>query len=568
MINDIFIGINYSHDGSVCVIHKGEIVYFNEEERYDHRKHTFSYAHSLHEAFQLCEKLSRPMRQKNIKHKIRSSISSIYSHNTHNVNNQDNVAELLMPIYNEVFCLLSGWQTVKKYEYVPHHEAHANLSFYNSGFDEALVLVIDGGGEGVICGESSGKTGESIYYMNYDKTWYLHQRSLSIGTRKEGETWGVLSNDYFDVATITDRDTYGRIFTRASEIAVNDGFGAGKLMGLAAYGKDNPDVPDAFKTLYPCTEFRIWLKENKNEIKTGKIPPEDVAFRVQNQSTESIIEYIDMTLKLMPSKNVCLCGGFFYNVVNNYKILKAFPDINFYFEPIAGDQGVAIGAAMHQYRKISKDKTKRPLKTLYLGRQANYDRDLLPNEKEIHDVEPSYVAKLLEQRNVVALYQGRAEAGPRALGNRSLLYDPRDPNGRDVVNTIKKREWYRPFAGTVLEEHAKEWFDLAELDSSPWMMFAVECYEDKQKLVPALQHNDGTSRIQTLNQEQNQHYYDLIQEFYKLTNVPMVLNTSFNLAGDTMVDNMQDALRTCRKGNIPYLYCPERKMLIDFKGYV
>jgi len=506
------------------------------------------------------------MRLNRIEHKIRSSISSIYSHNTDNINNQKNVISFLRPIYDTMFCLLSDPKTVKKYEYVPHHEAHANLAFYNSGFDESLVLVVDGGGEGVVCGQQVGKTSESIYYMDYDKTHYIHQRSLSIGTRAEGEKWGVLTNDHFETKVMTDRDTYGRLFTLASTVAVKDGFGAGKLMGLAPYGKDNPDVPDAFETLYPRTEFRHWLKINKEKIKKGKIPPEDVAFRVQNQSTDAIIEYIDMTLKLMPTKNLCLCGGFFYNVVNNYKILKAFPDINFYFEPIAGDQGVAIGAAMREYRKISKDKTKRPIKTLYLGNQANYDRDLLPNEKEIHDVEPSYVAKLIEERNIVALYQGRAEAGPRALGNRSLLYDPTDPNGRDVVNRIKKREWYRPFAGTVLEEHAHEWFDLAGMDSSPWMMFAVECYEEKKDLVPALQHNDNTSRIQTLNREQNPHYYDLINEFYKLTGVPMVLNTSFNLAGDTMVDNMRDAINTCRRGNIRYLYCPERKMLIDFRG--
>ena len=200
--------------------------------------------------------------------------------------------------------------------------------------------------------------------------------------------------------------------------------------------------------------------------------------------------------------------------------------------------------------------------TLYHGTQANYDRDLLENEKE-YKITPKEVASLIANKNIVAIYQGRAEISNRALGNRSILYDPRDPEGRDKVNTIKKREYYRPFAGTVLEEDAKDWFYMASLESSPFMMYAVETLEEKRGMVPALQHNDGTSRIQTLNRNQNPHYYDVIAEFKNITGVPMVLNTSFNLAGDTLVNDMSDALRTCRESGIKYLYCPERGMMIE-----
>jgi len=187
------------------------------------------------------------------------------------------------------------------------------------------------------------------------------------------------------------------------------------------------------------------------------------------------------------------------------------------------------------------------------------------DSRDIRDVVqtgPKEIAEILANRNVVAIYQGQAEAGPRALGNRSILYDPRDPDGRDVVNKIKKREYFRPFAGSVLEDKASEWFDMATLKSSPYMMYAVQALDERRNLMPGLQHNDGTSRIQTVNESQNKNYYNLIKEFDKITGVPMLLNTSFNLAGDTLVQTMDDAIRTCREGGIEFLYCPDINTLI------
>ena len=160
--------------------------------------------------------------------------------------------------------------------------------------------------------------------------------------------------------------------------------------------------------------------------------------------------------------------------------------------------------------------------------------------------------------------QGRSEAGPRALGNRSILFDPRNPNGKDIVNRVKKREYFRPFAGTVLLEHAKEWFDMDKLEESPFMMYAVDVLESKRNLIPAITHVDGTCRIQTLTEEQNLNYYTLIKEFYNLTGVPILFNTSFNLAGDTMVEDMDDAFKTMRCSEIQYLILPEISSMIYF----
>jgi carbamoyltransferase len=181
-------------------------------------------------------------------------------------------------------------------------------------------------------------------------------------------------------------------------------------------------------------------------------------------------------------------------------------------------------------------------------------------------VTPLDVAELIANKNIVALFQGRSEAGHRALGNRSILYDPRDPNGKDHVNIVKQREWYRPFAASVMLEHAHDWFDMAGLKDSPFMMFAVDVLEDKQKLIPCVTHIDGTCRIQTITKEQNLNFYNLIDEFYKLTGVPMLFNTSFNLAGEVIVETEEEAIDVIKRSKIEYLYLPKKQTLIIEKN--
>ena len=177
-------------------------------------------------------------------------------------------------------------------------------------------------------------------------------------------------------------------------------------------------------------------------------------------------------------------------------------------------------------------------------------------------VTPHDVAQLISERNIVALFQGRSEGGPRALGNRSLLYDPRDPGAKHRVNTVKKREWYRPFAGTVLKECAHDLFDMAGLDESPFMTFAVEANVDAWGIIPGILHLDKTCRIQTVTQEQNYHYYNLIKAFDDITKVPVLFNTSFNLAGETIVETLDDAIDTLERSSIDYMYLPESSELI------
>ena len=169
---------------------------------------------------------------------------------------------------------------------------------------------------------------------------------------------------------------------------------------------------------------------------------------------------------------------------------------------------------------------------------------------------------LLLQQEVVVIFQGHSEWGARALGNRSMLFDPRNKNAKEIVNKIKGRQWWRPTAATILYEYRHDYLDMHGLDESPNMTFAIDAKQKTIDEVPACVHADNTCRFQTLKREQNPNYYELIKEFESITSVPILFNTSFNLAGDCIVETIQDAIDTVNKSKIDYLYVPELGVLI------
>jgi len=163
---------------------------------------------------------------------------------------------------------------------------------------------------------------------------------------------------------------------------------------------------------------------------------------------------------------------------------------------------------------------------------------------------------ILDQKPLI-IFQGHSEWGPRALGNRSILFDPRNKDAKNIVNNFKKREWWRPLAGTILLEHVHDWFDIATLKESPFMSFAVDAKQQTIEKIPSVVHVDNTCRIQTLTQEQNFYFYNLIKEFNKITGVPILLNTSFNLAGFPIVETYEQAIFTMKYSDFKYMYKPE-----------
>ena len=231
-----------------------------------------------------------------------------------------------------------------------------------------------------------------------------------------------------------------------------------------------------------------------------------------------------------------------------------------------------MGAAMLMHRKLTKDITRQEQQeTLYEG--PAYCHSLNEIEEIVNkynatweDADDEKVVGILKDRNICTIWQGRSENGPRALGNRTIMYDPSDPDGKDHVNLIKRREYFRPFAGSILEEDALDWFDLRGMKSSPTMMYAVNCQDCIAEKIPSIIHVDGTCRIQTVSEKQNPNYYKLIKAWKKETGLPIIFNTSFNLGGEPLVETLDDAVRTLANSKIEYLYLPEYKKLITLKN--
>jgi carbamoyltransferase len=558
------LGIHPGHNGAAALVSDGKLVYYLEEER-----------------------LSRSKRDGN-PFRVIIDICSKYKVDELIIGGTGDKFEFSKLPYDEespYFALVRKFYPNIKLTWanLNHHLLHGLCAYFNSSFPKAGILIIDGSGS-TINSENSDKIGfecETIFSAQNNK---FDTKYKNIGTNSI--TREVDKNFNIDNGTFITK-TYEAVTKYLGWDAIE----GGKTMGLAPYGKPNPLIPPLYlngmgnrNLFYPVYASHAILDEKNNNIFQRKHDPKewhtdptklteieaDIAWKVQNESQISVADLVEKTIELSNSNNICIAGGYGLNCVTNYFIKKQFPKINFFHEPISHDGGTAIGAAYYGWINYSGNAPNFNSSTIYLGPKYSTNQYLTTlknynNKFNPHKTTPKQVAKLISERNIVTIFQGRSEAGPRALGNRSILYDPTDPNGKDFVNKVKKREWFRPFAGTVLLEKANEYFDMAGLKESPFMMYAMDVWPDKQEKIKAITHVDGTCRIQTVTEEQNPHYYKLIQEFEKITGVPILFNTSFNLAGDPLVETIEDALETILKSELKYLYLPELEMLLEKK---
>ena len=400
-----------------------------------------------------------------------------------------------------------------EFDYKRHHIYHAYSGFCNSKFDDALCFVLDGHGSAVSKDEKLYTEIESVYYANKKNIVEVSKRySIAPG-----------DNQPISVAYQ---------FEKLSRKIGWDWYGAGKVMGLAQYMGYEDQLEEK------------WLEYL------------DKCHEVQTTTQQEVISLIEKNIKQYNTKNIVLSGGYGLNCVANYKYLKYFPDYNFYIDPVCFDAGISIGQAYYYAKNI------KPMQNFYIGlSEKKYNLKGLEYKRASY----SDVADLLCAGEIVAMFQGKSEAGQRALGNRSLLFDPRVKNGKDIVNQIKRRESFRPFAGTVLLEDADEWFDMRGLKDCSYMQYAVKV---KRTGIDAVVHVDNTCRIQTVTKKQNKHFYNLIKAFKNKTGVPIVLNTSFNLGGEPLVETFDDAIKTIKSSNINYLYLPEIGKLIHCNKYL
>jgi carbamoyltransferase len=591
-------GIARGHNAGVCLMKDNEIVFSIEEERLTRRKYDGGPLASILKIKEYTDKIdflviSHTTSLATTAGKLDYSGEDVYT----GLARKLGLIESLYPDSPE-------WkhpQVIDMAMY--HHKMHAGLAFYRSGFEEAVALIVDGAGTFFPL-TTNGETitiweTESIYKCQYPaeiKT--LHK---TMGTRNmlpaayienfEGGEWE--PNASFNVS-LGERAGIVKAYEAVTEYCGFSAIEAGKTMGLFPYGKPDssfPNIMDKNDLPVPVTNRNLIVPRypngaivNSNAYNSlNQHSADDVtllenrrnlAYAVQTETQQAVVDLIRHSVKLSGCKNVVISGGYGLNCVANYYYLGALKDedINIYVEPVSNDAGTAMGAALLWYHNITKDTNVRLREdNVYLGPKYNYTLSEINSIAEkynatVIDATHDDIVELMTKKNIVANFQGRSENGPRALGNRSLMFDPTFEDGKDFVNEIKHREYFRPFAGSILEEDAHDWFDLRGMESSPTMMYAVNCQPGVEEKIPAIIHVDGTCRIQTVSREQNPHYYDIIKVFKERTGVPIIFNTSFNLGGEPLVETLDDAVRTLNNCRIEYLYLPEYGKLITVKN--
>jgi carbamoyltransferase len=502
-----------AHDSSICILENGKIISYQMEERFSRKKHDLNFDNILDE-------LKDNKFDKII---ITQHFLENYTYSLKKVN--EKIQNLS---YDELII-----------EEERHHLYHAYSGFYNSGFDKAICFSVDASGAILNNGDIEI---ESVYLLKKNQ----QEKQLYQKTR-EFETVKVNNSFWKYISSIDENNlSVGERFCKYSEIiGYNAIDGAGKVMGLAQYKNHKQ------KLEYPYNS-----KQWKKRV--------DDAYKLQRETQNHVIKLIQKYIKETEVKNVVISGGYGLNCVANYHYLKNLKNINIYIDPICFDAGISIGAAYYHYIKETENNPPiQSLSNVYIGYQEEYyDLSGLETQKVSYED----IVNLIINKNIVALFQGKSEAGQRAFGNRSLLFDPRVLNGKDIVNQIKKRENFRPFAGSILQEEASKWFNMLSLKESPYMQYAMDAYENAIKQAPAIIHADNTCRIQTVTEKQNQHFYNLISCFFEKTDVPMLLNTSFNLGGEPLVETFKHAVYTLKNSMIEYLYLPEIETLVTIKN--
>lgn len=591
-------GIARGHNSGVCLLKDGEIVFSIEEERLSRQKYDGGPFASMVKILEYTDKLD---------YLVIAHTQSLYDTAGKVDYTGDDVytglARKLGLIDRKVPNLHRHPQVIDVSHI--HHKLHAACAFYRSGFDDAVALIVDGAG-----------TFFSMAY-NEQQMWFWEVESIidceypsefktlrkHYGTKEavpsafipDFSSEPLNESGSTHEAWFTDRAGIVKVYEAVTEFCGFSAIEAGKTMGLFPYGKANDQIPSLFETTgnvslanrnlivpkYPMSgtvNQNLWpfLAENPEDLESDVTYMEnrrDMAYAVQTQSQEEVLKLIRLAVEKSGKKRVVISGGYGLNCVANYYYLDKLRDegIEIYVEPISNDAGTAMGAALMFWHGLYNDMTKREYGTLYLGPKYEYSQDEITQKVEavngqLVDADYKDIVKLLKEKNIVTIFQGRSENGPRALGNRSVLFDPTFPDGKDFVNEVKRREYFRPFAGSILEEDVHEWFDLRGMKDSPFMMYAVNCQPGIAEKIPSIIHEDGTCRIQTVNESQNHHYYNLIKAFKEETGVPILFNTSFNLGGEPLVETLDDAIWTLLNSDIEYLYLPEYGKLVHISN--
>ncbi len=555
----LILGISaYYHDSAACLIKDNQILMAIEEERFSRIKHDNSFPYR---AIDFCLKSN----------KISITNIDYISYYEKPLLKFERILETFIDTYPfSLQPFLKGipeWLDYKikieltirklgfknKVFFIPHHFSHAASAFYPSPFVKAAILTVDGVGEWQTTGLWKGK-----------------------------------GNDIKPLKLINFPNSLGLLystFTAFLGFKVNED--EYKLMGLAAYGKPTfvnkihsiVDIKNdgSFKLNLDYFGFResfsIFNKRFKRLFGPSRIISEkitqkhkDLAASIQVVTEEIYFKMLNYLYSITKIENLCLSGGVALNALANGKIYERTPFKKVYIFGAAGDSGTAIGTGLFVYNHVIPAKagiqTKRQtINNLYFGSEYNSDqieqtlkkyklkyKKFVDEEKLINKT-----AELLSQGKIIGWFQGRCEYGPRALGNRSILCKPNPRSMKTKMNIIKLREQFRPFAGSILQNRVHEYFEVPEKNlRSPFMTFCFKVKENKKRDLAAIVHADDTCRIQTVNKT-NGRYFLLIKRFYNLTGIPCILNTSFNLKGEPIVENPDQAIEDFLRTKMDYL---------------
>ncbi len=537
----ISLGISYyMHDSSACILRDGELLFAVAEERLSRDKHDSRFPRL---AIQACLNFARvhPSQLDEICFGWSVPRAS-YLHDL-KCFLRGNYPLTYLSFLNSTRHFLSMWHqrgganrftyhfgpTKARVRFVDHHLAHALSAYAYSGFDDATVVVTDGRGAWEATSIWLGHDGRldhvlTIPWPNSLGVFYAEFTGY-LGFEKYSDEW--------------------------------------KVMGLAPYGQPGVNlrqfiVPD--DTPYWVNAPRLLSHDSDasgiEALLGPKRAPEseienrykDIAFAVQEQCETALLTLVRMAVEKTRCRNLCLAGGVALNSKANGKILTSDLVDRLFIQPAAADDGVALGAALAPYLDFGGRLPVTAMRHVYLGPQcadAEVEKALRTYKLQytrLDDVAKT-TAEMIADGKIVGWFQGRMEFGPRALGSRSILADPRDPEmNTKVNNAVKFREWWRPFAPSMLAEVAGEYLESA--CNSPFMVLTAQVKPEKRSVIPAVTHVDGSARPQTVERDINPLYWRLISEFGKRTGVPVVMNTSFNLRGEPIVNSPTDAIRT------------------------
>ncbi len=555
------LGLTTLGDSAASLIKDGELVAAVEEERFSRVKH---HAGFPYRAVQFCldqagitlkdvEHVGHYWKPWILRHKaVQAAKSAFISKDMFKARADRGIAQVsdsYLGMFKHPKRLREHFGSSKfRFHYLEHHQTHAASAFFVSPFDSAAIMTWDGTGEDTTTLFSRGK-GNKIEVLKRIKLPHSLGQFYSAVTNYIG--FDMFAGDEW------------------------------KVMGLAAYGK--PKHYDFFRekvlTVNGGGDFRFnikvldhhlakhyqfpdgIIKELGPERRPGEELSEhhwDIACSAQKALEDTAIHLIKNLKEMTGEENLCMAGGVAFNSVMNGRIFHETPFKNFYVQAAAGDAGCSLGSAMFVWHQILGNKRKFEMNHAYWGPgftneecRTALDNAGLKYETLDDDVLLPRLAKMIADGAIIGWFNGRMELGPRALGARSFLADPRRADMREILNhKVKLREWFRPLAPSMLEENGSEVFGVEHHD--PFMITVIEVAEEYKSKIPAVVHVDGTARPQMVNKDVNPRYWRLINEFKKITGIPMLLNTSFNVQ-EPIVCSPEDAIKTFGNANFDAL---------------